>query len=229
MPAIERRVCPEEFQARLTRAVGVNPYGEPLWKIVWGQTATFTAGGYFPHDGFLGYRQLMMSNGSPSGDGDPCWMVLEWRPPEKYGSAAMYYFENRDEFTGLSTLGEYPYRGRYEEAFKLTSAELRNGRMEVLHYQLDGFILDWLIPLLQMASKMSAEERQAHAKTVKDADNKAFDTNWADAVKSAKLARGHSTQKLLDRELMMRKQMSTFLKKYGRPRPGMHQGQFAGH
>lgn len=227
MPSIERRVCPKEFQARLTRAVGTNQYGEPLWKIVWGQTETFTAGGYFQPDKFLGYRQLMSSNGSPSGAGEPCWMVMEWRPAEKYGSPAMYYYENRDEFTGLQTLGEYPYRGRYEVAFKLTSAELRNGRMEVLHYQLDGFILDWLCPLLALASKMSHKERMDAARKVKEIDEKAFDTNWADAVKSAKLAQGHSTQKVLDRELMMRKQMSTFLKKYGRPRPGMQQGKFA--
>jgi hypothetical protein len=225
MPSIERRVCPKEFQDRLTRAVGTNQYGEPLWKIVWGQTETFTAGGVWQHDHFFGYRQLMMSNGSCNGEGEPCWMVLEWRPPEKYGSPAMYYFENRDEYTELSILGEYPYKGRYEVAFKLTSQELRNGRMEVLHYQLDGFILDWLCPLLQLASKMSAKERQDHAKAVKTADNKAFDSNWDDAVKSAKLARGHSTQKVLDRELMMRRQMSSFLKKYGRLRPGMHQGK----
>jgi hypothetical protein len=228
LPAIERRTCPEAFQERLTRAVGVNPYGEPLWKIVWGQTATFTAGGYWPHDGFLGYRQLMLSNGALRGEGEPCWMVLEWRPPEKYGSPALYYFENRDEYTELQTLGEYPYRGRYEVAFKLTSQELRNGRLEVLHYQLDGFILDWLVPLLQTASKMSAAERQARAKQRTELDTKAFDTNFADALKSAKDTDygGNRTQRQLDRELMMRKQMSGFLRKYGRPRPGMQQGKF---
>lgn len=226
MPAVERRVCPKEFQDRLTKAVGVNPYGEPLWKIVWGQTATFTAGGVWEHDHFFGYRQLMMSNGAIDGEGEPCWMVLEWRPPEKYGSAGMYYFENRDEYTGLQTLGEYPYRGRYEVAFKLTSAEFRNGAMQVLHYQLDGFILDWLLPLLQTAQRMKHSERMAVAKKVKEADLKAFDTNFDDAMKSARLAKGHSTQRVLDRELMMRQQMSTFLKKYGRVRPGMHQGSF---
>ncbi len=228
MPAIERRQCPQEFQERLTRAGGVNPYGEPLWKIAWGQTETFTAGGYFPHDGFLGYRQLMTSNGSPNGDGEPCWMVMEWKPPEKYGAAAMYYWENRDEFTGLQTLGEYPYRGRYEIAFKLTSQEYRNGRMEVIHYQLDGFILDWLCPLLQRASAMSRKERMDLARKLKEADERAFDTNFEAAMKNAKHTdySGHRTQRVLDRELMMRRQMAEFLKRYGRPRAGMHQGSF---
>jgi hypothetical protein len=228
MPAIERRICPPEFQERIDKAVGVNRYGGPLWKIVWGQTATFRAGGYWPHDNFLGYRQLMLSNGSCSGDGEACWLICEWHPPEDYGSPAMYYFENRDEYTGLQTLGEYPHKGRYEVAFSLKSAELRNGRMEVLHYQLDGFLFTWLLPMLQAAQRMKHKDRIDMAAKRKAAEDKAFDDNWEAATKSAKLARGHSTQKVLDRELMMRQQMSGFLKKYGRVRPGMHQGSFAG-
>lgn len=227
MPAIERRRCPLELQERINRAVGLNRYGEPLWKIGWGQTETFRAGGYWPHDCFLGYRQLMMSNGSPSGEGEPCWMLMEWHPPEDYGSPAMYYFENRDEYTGLSTLGEFPHKGRYEVAFKLVSQEFRNGRLEVLNYQLDGFIFAWLLPMLVAAQRMKMKDRMDLARRAKEADLKQFDTNLDDAMKSAKLAKGHSTQKVLDRELMMRQQMSTFLKKYGRPAPGMHQGRFA--
>jgi hypothetical protein len=228
VPLIERRQCPVEFQERINRAVGLNRYGGPLWKIAWGQTETFRAGGYWPHDNFLGYRQLMASNGAIDGDGEPCWMLLEWHPPEDYGSPGLYYFENRDEYTGLQTLGEFPYKGRYEVAFKMTSQELRNGRMDVIHYQLDGFIFAWLLPMLIAAQRMKMGDRMKLAKTLKAADEKAFDTNFADAMKSAKLAQGHSSQKVLDRELMMRKQMSTFLKKHGRPRPGMHQGSFRG-
>lgn len=226
MPATERRLCPPEFQQRIDRAVGLNRYGGPNWKIAWGQTETFRAGGYWPHDRFLGYRQLMSSNGALDGEGEPCWMLMEWHPPEDYGSPAMYYFENRDEYTGLSILGEYPWKGRYEVKFKMTSQELRSGRMEILHYQLDGFIFAWLLPMLQVAQRMKMKDRMALAKKVKEADAKAFDTNFDDAMKSAKLAQGHSTQKVLDRELMMRKQMSTFLRKHGRVRPGMHMNSF---
>lgn len=223
----ERRICPPEFQERLTRRVGVNQYGEPLWKIAWGQTETFTAGGVWPHDHYFGYRQLMMSNGSVKGDGEPCWMVLEWRGPEKYGEAPVYYYQNRDELTGLQTLGEYPYRGRYEVAFKLTSTEYRNGQMEVLHYQLDGFILDWLVPILVEGQRMERAERMAMARQVKIDEDKAFDEQYEAVHKEIKLRPGARTQEVLDRELMIRRQMNEFLKRHGRVRPGFKTGSLA--
>ena len=80
-------------------------------------------------------------------------MILEWHPPSDYETPGIYYFRNRDELTGLQILGEYPYRGRYEVAYKLSSAEYRNGRMEVQYYHLDGMVLDILIPALWRARR----------------------------------------------------------------------------
>ena len=108
------------IRLRLTQAVGRNRFGEPNFLIAWGQTQHLSGRrGVWPKphgDGHFGYRPLMLSNSSPSGKGTPCWMILEWKPPEDYETDAVYYFRNRDDVTGMQILGEYPYRGRYEIA-----------------------------------------------------------------------------------------------------------------
>jgi hypothetical protein len=218
MPEIERRRCPKKFQDRLTRAVGTNQYGEPLFKIVWGQTATYTAGGVWPHDHFFGYRQLMLSNSSPTGRGQPCWMILEWHPASDYNTDAVYYFENRDDVTGLQVLGEYPYKGRYEVAFKLVSQELRNGRMQVNYYHLDGMVLDLLIPSIVEAQRMTMKERMRAIREMQEREEKDIDRK-VDAIYNDR--RKHVLPSIIaDRERLIQKQMSYFLPKFGRVQPG---------
>jgi hypothetical protein len=225
MPEIERRRCPKRFQERLTRAVGTNQYGEPLFKLAWGQSETYTAGGVWPHDHFLGYRQLMLSNSSPSGRGQPCWMILEWHPASDYNTDAVYYFENRDDVTGLQTLGEYPYKGRYEVAFKLVSQELRNGRMQVNYYHLDGMVLDLLIPAIVEAQRMTMKERMKAIREMQEHEEKDMDRK-IDAIYNDR--RKHPTpMQIADRERLIQKQMSYFLKQFGRIQPGFKTQQLA--
>jgi hypothetical protein len=218
MPEIERRECPEEFQARLTDAVGRNQYGEPLFKIVWGQSQTYTAGGVWAHDHFLGYRQLMLSNSSPSGKGQPCWMILEWHPASDYNTDAVYYYENRDDATGLQTLGEYPYSGRYEVAFKLVSQEFGDGKMRIINYHLDGMVLDLLIPTIVEAQRMTMKQRQRVIRNMQEAEEKKYDRT-VDAIYNDR--RKHILPSQIDdRVRLIQKQMSMFLKQFGRVQPG---------
>jgi len=221
MVAVERRVCPPEFQDRLTRAVGKNQYGEPLFKIAWGQTFTYQAGGVWPKprgDGFFGYRQLMLSNSSFSGRGIPCWMIIEWHPPEDYEEPAVYYYRNRDDTTGLQTLGEYPYRGRYEVAFKLTSTELRDGRLQVVHYHLDGMILDVLIPAIVEGQRMTMKQRLERLRQYEERKEKDEDRQIDAMLNNAK--RKPLPSQIDDRVRLIQRQMGDLLKSFGRPQPG---------
>jgi hypothetical protein len=218
MPEVERRICPPEFQDRLTRAVGMNRHGEPLFRIAWGQTETYTAGGCWAHDHFFGYRQLMLSNSSPSGKGQPCWMILEWHPPEDYNTDAVYYFENRDDATGLQTLGEYPYRGRYEVAFKLVSQVHSNGKLQVNYYHLDGMVLDILIPAIVECQRMSMRDRLRAVREMQERDEKDIDRK-VDAIYNNR-RKNVLPSVIADRERLIQKQMSYFLTKFGRVQPG---------
>ena len=222
MPQIERRECPPEFQERLTRAVGLNRYGEPNFIIVWGQSFTYTAGGVWPKphgDGFFGYRQLMLSNSSPTGKGQPCWMILEWHPPEDYETPGMYYFRNRDDLTGLQVLGEYPYKGRYEVAFKLSSHEFRNGRLEFVNYHLDGMILDVLIPAIVEGQRMTMKQRLRRLRQIEEKQEKDHDKMVDDAIHASR--RKPLPSQVDDRVRLIQQQMSNMLKTFGRVQPGL--------
>lgn len=226
MPEIERRQCPKAYQERLTRAAGKNRYGEPNFLIAWGQTATYTAGGVWPHDHYFGYRQLMLSNSSPSGRGQPCWMILEWHPPEDYETPGLYYFRNRDDLTGLQTLGEYPYKGRYEVAFKLTSAEYRSGRMVVQHYHLDDMILDVLIPCIVEGQKMTLKQRLQRLRQREEAQAKEEDRKVDALIHNAR-RRTPLPSQIDDRVRLIQRQMGEMLKTFGRVQPGFKTNSIA--
>lgn len=220
-PDIERRRCPEPFQELLTRHVGLSRFGTPNFIIAWGATFMYTAGGIWPKphgDGYFGYRKLPLSNSSFSGRGMPCWMVLEWHPPEDYGTPAAYYFDNRDELTGLQTLGEYPHRGRYEIAYRLNSQEFRNGRLEVLNYHLDGWILDMLIPCILEGQKMSMKKRLQLLRENDEREEKDQDRKIDDAIHASK--RRVLPSQIDDRVRLIQRQMSEMLKTYGRVQSG---------
>ena len=82
----ERLVCPDEYAQRITEVGGCNQYGEPRFRITWGMSECFRAGGIWePLDGayYRGYRDLLLVN-------EACWALLQWQPAEKFGVAASY-------------------------------------------------------------------------------------------------------------------------------------------
>jgi hypothetical protein len=228
MPEVERRECPKAFQDLLTRHVGVNRYGEPNFIIAWGQSFMYTAGGVWPKpqgDGYFGYRKLPLSNSSFSGRGMPCWMILEWHPPEDYQSPAAYYYDNRDELTGLQTLGEYPHKGRYEVAYKLNSQEFRNGKLRVENYHLDGWVFDVLIPCILEGQKMAIKERLRRIRESEEREEREQDRKIDDILHSRK--RRLLPSQIDDRVRLIQRQMSQMLKTCGRIQPGFKQNSIA--
>lgn len=224
----ERRRCPDAFQEMLSRHVGMNRFDEPNFIIAWGQTYMYTAGGIWPKpqgDGYIGYRKLPLSNSSFSGRGMPCWMILEWHPPEDYDTAGIYYFRNRDELTGLQILGEYPWRGRYEIAYRMNSQEFRNGRMEVQNYHLDGWILDMLIPCILEGQKMDQKTRLRMMREADERREKNQDRQLDDILHARK--RHLLPSQIDDRVRLIQKQMSEMLKTFGRVQPGFKTGNLA--
>jgi len=228
LPEIERRRCPEPFQKLLTRHVGLNRYGEPNFIVAWGATFMYTAGGIWPKphgDGYFGYRKLPLSNSSFSGRGIPCWMILEWHPPEDYGTPAAYYYDNRDELTGLQTLGEYPYKGRYEIAYRLNSQEFRDAKLRVANYHLDGWILDILIPSILEGQRMTLKQRLRRLREADEREEKAQDGKIDDILHSRK--RNLLPSQIDDRVRLIQRQMSEMLKTYGRVQPGLRLNSIA--
>jgi hypothetical protein len=144
--------CPPEYQARLTQAGGVNRYGEPLYKLVWGEAHSTRAGGYWEHEGFTGYKDVYLND-------TPCWLLLEWHDPIEYGSPTLWYMDNYDEATGLQTLGEFPYKGDYKVLFILRDHKLDNGELVIDPMPLNGMLIDSIIPLMMLGKHISYERR----------------------------------------------------------------------
>ncbi len=83
---------PRDVVRRVTRAGGLNRFGQPNFRVVWGGARIDPLGfqryAYAPH---------LLER----------WIVELWRPPEAYGSRREW---NRNE----ETLGPFPSRGEYE-------------------------------------------------------------------------------------------------------------------
>lgn len=156
--SVERNRCPDEFQARITEIGGLNRYDEPNFRLIWGQTETYRAGGQWAGNGqvtFKGYRDLLI------GMGEPCWILQEWQAPEKYGTPESYYVFNFDDETGLQTLGEYPYSGRYETVLPLLWKGLVNGRLVIEHMRLSSLLIDLIVPIMIESAQLSAARKRA--------------------------------------------------------------------
>lgn len=185
----ERLQVPQHFQNRLTRAGGLNRYGEPHFKLAWAQTETTRQGGRWEFDGewFTGYRDVLL------GDGLPHWMLLQWAdagksigmpflPPESDGA---WYEANKCPTTGLSLLGAYPYRGSYQIALPLRAKwfeKTPNGKpfLRFHAFPLSTQIIDMMVPIIKATREISVQakllsmdedkerEQDAYAKTVED-------------------------------------------------------------
>jgi hypothetical protein len=165
----ERNIAPADFQDRLTLVGGVNKYDEPCFKIAWAQYETFIAGGAWSVDEryYLGYRRLLL------GSGEPCWSILQWHASEEYGSPEAYYVNNYDETTGLQTLGEYPYSGRYEILYNLRWHTLIEGRIEFHTLPLNPRVFDVVAQIVLIAKDISVEKTRAAYLAAREAETAA--------------------------------------------------------
>jgi hypothetical protein len=88
---------------------GLNPYGEPLWRVVFAPSVKKIVGGRFT-DGFLGYRARPAYRHVGS-----FWVLEKWISAfELTGKTESQYNEVFvDAETGLFPTGPYPHRGVY--------------------------------------------------------------------------------------------------------------------
>jgi hypothetical protein len=182
-------ICPEEFQQRLTDIGGVNKYDEANFLLVWSQGGSpqslYRAGGSWAGPdqvSYTGYRDLLI------GGGVPCWALLQWHPPEEYGTPELYYTQNYDLDSDLQTLGEYPYHGRYQMLYNLRWSEMRNGKMFFEMMPLNTFLLDTVVPIIVQAKDISWEKTKAVMADLKEREDKADLDMIEDVMRSNSLA-----------------------------------------
>src|SRR5260370_29437742 len=119
----ETHDTPETVAHRLERAGGVNRFGEPNYRAVWGWNRLAWIGGKFEdHDeqGAL-LRERIELRCEPKYPAVNRWHIERWVPPEVYGSPRQWYSQTLETANGknIPALGPYPCRGEYEHCFTL--------------------------------------------------------------------------------------------------------------
>ena len=166
------RVAPQWFQDELTRIGGTNPYGEPMFRLVWSTTERMVIGGRWAY-GFEGYKQ------APAIFGAPCWCLMVWEPRELNGLPEMWDIVSRDPDTGYLQFGGYPRYGYYRLMKRFMHREVEHREItepvwiggvlqyqkvlqpEFVTYRMEpcSLILDLMLPMLIRWRKLSDEKK----------------------------------------------------------------------
>lgn len=121
----ETHEAPEPLQRQVARAGGLNRFGEPNYRVVWGWSRLSLIGGkwadYDAHGNLLAERIEMRE--VPKYLPTNRWHLERWMPPESYGSPKQWYAQTIEREDGIliPALGPYPRRGEYEHCFTLQS------------------------------------------------------------------------------------------------------------
>lgn len=137
MPEILK--CPPEIAARLLSVGGINRFGGPMYRVVWGFDRIVKLHGAWGLHGDLGVQTREEPKYLP---GDR-WHLEQWRPPEDYGTPEEWR-KAGEEWNGpelVNTAGEYPSRGEYELCFTLSS----NGGPDGDYIPLDAYTVTLLV------------------------------------------------------------------------------------
>jgi hypothetical protein len=145
---IEHHECPADVTERLRLAGGINRFGEPNFRVVWGYDRIIKLHGEWQEfeqymatltDKLTGYaetrpltrlvRSVVETREVPKYTPANCWHLEKWRPPEEYGSPQQWRARGLEHtrFQTVDTSGPYPERGEYERCYPLTHDGTING------------------------------------------------------------------------------------------------------
>jgi len=218
---------PAIFQERITRAGGLNQYGDPIFKLAWAQSEVTIQGGEWEAEGetYVGYREV------PALDNLPHWVLLQWCPPGinvnmpflPPETPSQFYANNRCPNTGLCLLGEYPYHGSYQLLLPLKDIEFQNGKLFIEYYSLSSELVDVIIPVILAGMEISIEAKMKFNKEMElkeDADRlQLYEDAYADGVRKATLSASkwlEDKQRKLEKDFQMMARQVEALHKYRR-------------
>ncbi len=114
---------PDDVARELVLAGGLNRFGEPNFRAVWGWSRLDWIGGKWEDRDASGalVREVVELRREPKYTPHNRWHIERWLPPESYGSPEQWHAETIEIENGRSipALGPYPSRGDYEHCFTL--------------------------------------------------------------------------------------------------------------
>lgn len=150
----EHLACPPEYQEHVNAIGGFNRFGDPNFRIVWGQSEFEVVRGR-DATGREGAHTISKHGNVPA------WFVEVWKPPECFGTPELWYALGWDWETNDSTLGEYPWRGLYMPAsFNLYVRRVERNVMTIDAMPLNHWIIDLIIPNLLKAQEETYQQKK---------------------------------------------------------------------
>jgi len=155
----ETHDTPESVAQRLARAGGINGFGEPNYRAIWGWNRLAWIGGKFEdrdeHGALL--RECIELREEPKYPVVNRWHIERWLPPEAYGSPRQWYSQTIERENGISipALGPYPSRGDYEHCFTL---EGRRGEF----IQLTPTVAEHIARAIEFSRGLPRAQTRAH-------------------------------------------------------------------
>lgn len=163
---LEHLECPPEYQEHVNQIGGLNRFGDPNFRIIWGQNGTETIYGT-DANGKRGAHVILKYGGVPA------WFVEIWKPPECFGTPEFWYAVCWDWEADAPTIGEYPWRGMYFPAnFNLYVRKFEGDRMTIDAMPLNHSIIDLIIPNLLKAQEETYEQKKQAILNAKLAEQK---------------------------------------------------------
>jgi hypothetical protein len=153
----ETHETPASIQERVARAGGLNRFGEPNFRVVWGGSRLAWVGGRWTDRDAHGnvIRETVELRHVPKYFPHERWHIERWLPPEAYGSPEMWRAQTIEIENGMPipALGPYPSRGDYEHCFTLASS-----RGEFI--PLSPSACDWIVSAVEWARRQTRTARR---------------------------------------------------------------------
>ena len=144
----ERIPEPKEINRAIAQLYGYNRFGDPLYRLVWGQSETMQVRGLDKR-----YTDMLV------GHNQACWLLQRWCAPEMFWTPELYYEMSCDE-DGLSLTGEYPQFGRYDTIITFIERRIVDDELVIETIPLSYQILEGLIPVLQASEQMTMAQME---------------------------------------------------------------------
>lgn len=162
----QKRDCPQPIADRITRAGGLNPQGEPMFRVVWGWNRMVGNHGQWPEmrvkldaeREITLHTPIIETRMEPKYLPADCWHLEMWRPPEDYGTPETWG-KLGQEIVGdmtIDTSGPFPHQGEWELCYPYTDNLEPTGKP----LELEGKPLEMLVALILWGKREMLTQHQ---------------------------------------------------------------------
>ena len=174
--------APASIQERVTRAGGINRFGEPNFRVVWGGSRLTWIGGRWTDRDAHGnvIREAIELRRVPKYIPHDRWHIERWTPPELYGSPDAWHAQTVEIEDGIRipALGPYPSRGEYEHCFTLNGP---HGEFAPLA----GAACDWIVRAIEWSRRQPRQAKRLAVARREARREQAFDSAADDLLDEA--------------------------------------------